>query len=106
MHGIHIAGDLISKAREQGKVKKAFIELGEIANITKFDLANQMDNLADFEYEIKEIPSKVECSCGYNGSPKIVERLHEEVLIECPKCTQVPKILEGDKIVLESVEVE
>lgn len=106
MHGIHIAGDLIAKAREQGKVKKAFIELGEIANITKTDLANQMKNLADFEFEITEKKALVKCICGYEGPPEILERQHDIVLFECPVCKIEPAVIEGDKIILKSVEVE
>jgi len=106
MHGIHIAGDLIATARKQGKVKKAYIELGEIANITEVDLSNQMKNLADFEFEISEKKASVKCDCGYNGSPKVIERLHEAVVIECPECGEIPLVSEGDKIILKSVDVE
>ena len=106
MHGIHIAGDLISKAREQGKVKKAFIELGSISNITKEDLSKQMKNLADFNFVIEEIPAKVKCECGYEGKPQVLERQHDLVLFECPLCHKLPEVVEGDKIILKEVEVE
>lgn len=106
MHGIHIAGDLIAAARKQGRVKKAYIELGELANITKKDLSSQMKNLADFNFVITEKPAKVKCACGYEGSPKIIERQHDLVLFSCPICGLAPEVLEGDKIILKSVEVE
>ena len=106
MHGIHIAGDLIAAARNQGKVKKAYIELGEIANITKEDLSKSLKNLADFNFVILEKKSKVKCACGYEGSPEIIERQHDLVLFQCPLCKNIPNILEGDKIILKEVEVE
>ena len=106
MHGIHIAGDIISKAREQGKVKKAFIELGQIANITESDLSKQMKNLADFNFVITIKEAKVRCKCGYEGKPQILERQHDLVLFNCPLCKEVPEVIEGDKIILKSVEVE
>lgn len=106
MHGIHIAGDIITKAKEQGKVKKAYIELGEIANITKADLSNQLKNLADFNFVITTKDAKVKCSCGYEGSPKVVERQHDIVIFECPLCGNTPEVIEGDKIILKEVEVE
>ncbi len=106
MHGIHIAGDLIAKVREQGKVKKAYIELGELANITKEDLSKQMKNLADFNFVIQEKPAKVRCACSYEGRPEIIERQHDVVLFQCPLCKKTPAIIEGDKIILRSVEVE
>lgn len=106
MHGIHIAGDLIATARKHGKVKKAFIEVGKIANITKNDLASQMKNLADFNFEIIEKEAKVKCECGYVGSPKVVERQHDIVIFECPSCGKTPEVIDGDKVILRSVEVE
>jgi Zn finger protein HypA/HybF involved in hydrogenase expression len=106
MHGIHIAGDLIATAKRQGKVKKAYVEVGEIANITKNDLEAQMKNLADFEFEIAEKKARVKCSCGYEGEPKVVERQHDIVVFECPACGMIPEVIEGDKVILRSVEVE
>ncbi len=106
MHGIHIAGDIIATARKQGKVKKAFIEVGSIANITKSDLEKQLKNLADFDFEVSLKEAKVKCDCGYEGVPKIVERQHDLVIIACPSCGEQPVVIEGDKVILKSVEVE
>lgn len=105
MHGVHIAGDLIATARKQGKVKKAYIELGELANITKQDLEKSLKNLADFDFEITEKEAKVKCACGYEGKPNIVERQHDVVIFNCPQCGMTPDVVEGDKIILKSVDV-
>ena len=106
MHGIHIAQDLVNKASQQGKVKKAYIELGELANITKQDLEKHLESIAKFPFKLTEKKAMVDCICGYKGSPKIIERQHDLVLFECPKCGLTPKITDGDKIILKSVEVE
>ncbi len=107
MHGIHIAAEIISKAKEQGKVKKAYIEIGQIANITKKDLEMQMKNAADFDFEMTETPAKVKCdACGYEGEPKVVERQHDVVIFQCPTCGVTPTVIEGDKVILKSVDVE
>jgi Zn finger protein HypA/HybF involved in hydrogenase expression len=106
MHGIHIANDIIAKAREQGKVTKAWIEIGEIANITIPELSKQMKGITGFDFEISEKKARVRCKCGYEGSPKILERQHDLVMIECPECSKTPEIVEGDKIILTEVEVE
>jgi len=107
MHGIHIANDIVAKAMEQGKVIKAYIEVGQIANITKEDLAKQMKNAADFEFEITEKQAKVKChACGFEGEPTIVERQHEVVVFKCPTCGISPDVIEGDKVILKSVDVE
>lgn len=106
MHGIHIAQDLVAKAKEQGKVRKIIVELGEIANISKDDLEKQLKNFADFDFEIIEKKAKVKCVCGYSGEPKIIERQHDLVIFECPTCGMNPEVVEGDKIILKEVEVE
>jgi len=106
MHGVHIAQELVEKAREQGKVKKAVVEVGELANITPSDLNEHLKSLADFEIIMTEKKAKVSCTCGYEGVPEITERMHDMVLFQCPKCTQVPEVIEGDKIILVSVEIE
>ncbi len=107
MHGIHIAGDLISTARKQGKVKKAYIELGEISNITKADLSKALTDLADFDFEITIKKAKVRCDvCSYEGEPKVTGRDHDVVFFECSTCGEKVEVIEGDKIILKSVEVE
>ena len=103
---MHIAKDLVETAKKAGKVKKAFIELGELTNITKRDLLNHLRAIADFPFEITQKKAIVRCICGYKGGPKITERQHDLVIFACPKCGLVPEIMRGDKIILKSVEVE
>ena len=106
MHGVHIVGEILETARKQGKVKKAIIEVGEIANIEKEHLGVHLKDWADFPCELVDKESKVGCKCGYLGKAKIKDRGHDFVVIECPKCGETPEILEGDKVILKSVEVE
>jgi len=106
MHGIQIVGDILDTARAQGKVKKAIIEVGEIANIEKEHLGEHLKGWADFPCELVDKDSKVKCKCGYEGRAKIKDRGHDFVVIECPECKETPEILEGDQVILKSVEVE
>lgn len=106
MHGIHIAQDIVEQARKQGKVKSIEVEVGELANITKEDLAKHLENITDFPFQITEADAEVECGCGYKGKPKIIERQHDIVLFTCPECGELPKVISGDKIILKSVVVE
>jgi len=106
MHGIHIAQQIVAKAMEQGKVKKAYVEVGQIANITKEDLEKQLKNAADFEFELTEKKAKVKCICGFEGEPKIIERQHDVVIFRCPTCDATPDVIEGDQVILKSVDVE
>jgi len=106
MHGVHIAKDLVENAKKQGEVKKIYVEVGEIANITVEDLSTHLKNIAYFPFEITEKKAKVKCVCGYGGSPKIIERQHDIVIFTCPRCGLTPEVIEGDKIILRSIEVE
>ncbi|MFH1642462.1 MAG: hypothetical protein ABIC04_06205 [Nanoarchaeota archaeon] len=106
MHGIHIAADLVNKAKEQGIVKSAIIEIGELANITKEDLEKQLLNIADFKFKVTEKKAEVRCLCGHIGPPNIIDRQHDLVIFNCPVCGMAPEVMKGDKIILKSVEVE
>ena len=55
------------------------------------------------EVEVVEKFSRVKCKCGYLGKAKIRERLHDLVIFECPKCGNVPEVLEGKNIKILSV---
>jgi Zn finger protein HypA/HybF involved in hydrogenase expression len=105
MHGIHIAADIVKEAKKHGRVKKAVIEVGKIANITKEDLEKHLKSVADFEFKMTSKKAKVKCVCGYEGKPKIIERQHDIVIFSCPACSMVPEVIEGDKITLKSIEV-
>lgn len=106
MHETVIAQNLINEARKQGKVKSITVEVGEVAHVTKDELLPTLSALADFEVYATEIPAKAKCACGYEGAPKILERGHDMCLYICPKCANVPEIVEGGDIVLKTVEVQ
>jgi len=105
MHELKIAKDIIEKAKKKGEVKSIVIEIGEIAHLTKEELGDALKNLISWEIKFNEMESEVKCECGYSGKPKIVERSHDFILIECPECRSIPKIIKGDKIILKKVEV-
>jgi len=105
MHGIHIAEDIVKKAHAQGKIKKAVIVVGELANITAEDLDKHLKSIADFPYELKKQKAIVDCMCGYKGEAQIVERQHDIVIHECPVCGMTPEIESGNKVILKSVDI-
>lgn len=106
MHETVIATKLIEKAKEQGKVKAITVEVGEIGHLPAHELEPTLKALVNWDIKLIEKPALVKCLCGFQGRPKILERGHDMCLFVCPKCEEVPKILEGDKIKLISVEVE
>ena len=56
-----------------------------------------------WEIIINEKKALVRCDCGYSGEPNILKREKEYTLFECPKCRSIPRIVEGDDILLKEV---
>ena len=105
MHDQVIIQQLL-KALGNNKPLKVTIEVGEIAPLDEHHLVESWEQMTDIGIETLSRKAKVACSCGYTGKPKIVERLHDFVLIECPKCHKMPKVIDGDKITLKSLELD
>lgn len=105
MHETVIAHRFIEEAKRHGKVLSITIEVGEVAHITKDELEPVLKTLVNWNVTIIEIPAMAECSCGYKGPPKILERGHDFCLYECPQCSAVPTITKGKDMILKSVEI-
>ncbi|MBS1266170.1 MAG: hydrogenase nickel incorporation protein HypA [Candidatus Woesearchaeota archaeon] len=103
MHETSMIKDIIEKAKKQGNVKSITIEVGELANIKANHLKEHLEAFVDWEIKTVEKPAITECECGFKGKPKIITRGHDFVLFTCPWCNDVPKIKQGDKIVLKEV---
>lgn len=106
MHEISIANDIIKKAEAQGRVKSVLIEVGELAHLSAEEIEQTLKNRVNWNIVISKKPAKVKCSCNYIGRPKIVEKRHALTLFVCPKCSSVPKVLDGKDIILKEVDVE
>jgi Zn finger protein HypA/HybF involved in hydrogenase expression len=106
MHEHKIAHEIIEKAKAEGKVTKITVSCGALAHLPAKDLENVLKDHADFEVEVIETPAKVKCECGFVGKPKIEMHSHDINVFFCPKCGNVPKVLEGEDIILKRVEVE
>ena len=106
MHEIIIARRIIEEAKKHGKVKGVVIDVGDLAHLPAVDLEKTLASMVDWNIRIKNISAIVKCECGHLGKPKILERSHELTLFECPVCSKIPQILQGDQIVISQVEVE
>src|SRR3989344_413911 len=103
MHETIIARKLIEEAEKQGKVKSMTVEVGELGHLPAHELEPTLKAMVNWKVNIIEKKAKVQCSCGFIGRPKILERGHDMCLFVCPKCDQVPKIIEGNEIRLKEV---
>lgn len=104
MHETAVAEGIIKEAKRHGNVKGIFLEIGELAVVPKNELLECLGRLVTWKITSKERRAKVQCKCGFIGSPKILERGHDFFFVECQKCGKVPKVLDGTNIkILEVV---
>jgi Zn finger protein HypA/HybF involved in hydrogenase expression len=107
MHEHAICDSIIKKAKSFGKVKKMVVECGALAHLPCNELRTLLKEKCDFEVVVKETPAKVKCdNCKFEGEPKILEHAHDIAFFECPKCGKIPHLLEGDRIILKSVDID
>jgi Zn finger protein HypA/HybF involved in hydrogenase expression len=99
MHEHHFIQNIIKDIPNKEKVKEVEIELGELVGIEEKHLKEHLEDETGWDIRIIEKKSKIRCLCGYSGPAKIIQRLHDMVIYECPNCgmTEV-EVLEGDKI--------
>ncbi len=103
MHESIFVKDIIKQAKKHGDVKGVVIEVGGLAPIEAEHLQLHLKEIVDWKVEVKQKKGIVECECGFKGEPEIITKGHDFVLFKCPWCGDVPKIIEGDKIILKEV---
>ncbi len=106
MHETIIAKQIIDEAKKHGKVRSIVVEVGDLAHLPLEDLKPTLNEMVDWQIEYRRKPAVVQCQCGYRGPPKVLLRTHEHTYFECPKCSAVPRVIEGQHIKLLKVEVE
>jgi len=106
MHETIIANDIIKQAEKQGKVLSITVEVGDLAHLPSHELEECLKSLVNWKVNIIEKKATIKCSCGYKGEPKILSKGHDSTVFVCPKCENIPKILDGNQIILKDVEVE
>ena len=105
MHDSVIAQSILKDLEKQSSVKKAYLEVGELYGIEPDHLLEHLKEVSKIEFEVKQTESEVECNqCNFKGKAKIIERMHDFVLYECPKCNGEVTVIEGDKIIIKKVE--
>ncbi|MCX6767907.1 MAG: hydrogenase/urease maturation nickel metallochaperone HypA [Candidatus Micrarchaeota archaeon] len=106
MHEIALAEKIAVEAEKRAKaVKGVVVEVGELAGVTGEEIVEALKFVRPaWKVTVAEKKAVVECgACGFRGAPKIVERAHDFVVFECPKCGTIPKALEGAEIILKKV---
>lgn len=108
MHEQTIAKAIIEEATKHGKVESIVVEVGDLGHLPAHEMEEILNSMTDWKVTIQEKKATIECEqCSYKGEPDIVEKGHDSTVFRCPKCkAMMPKILDGDEIILKEVEVE
>jgi len=106
MHETVIAENIINEAKKQGKVNSIKLEIGELAHVPPEELLECLHKLVSWKIESKIIEAKADCSCGFEGHPKVLDRGHDYFMIECPECRETPRLISGTEIKIISVGVK
>ena len=107
MHEQIIAQRIIDEANSHGNIEKITVEVGDLAHLPADEIKIILEKLTNWKVDVKKKKAIISCVCGFEGEPKILQHLHDNVLYECPKCKNtLPTILDGSDIILKEVEVE
>jgi len=99
MHEHSFIQSIIKNVEDKDNVQSITLEVGELAGIEANHLEEHLKK-ETFWPDIICLTKKalVKCDCGYEGSPKIRQRLHDLVIFECENCGNIPEVLGGKDI--------
>ena len=86
MHEHHFIENIVSQIPNRENVTYVEIELGDLAGIEGQHLKEHMIEETGWDVEVKVVKSEIKCDCGFSGEAKILQRLHDLVIYECPEC--------------------
>lgn len=91
-----------AKNRNAEKVSRVSLEIGEFTFLGEeqlkfaFEVLTKGTIAEGAQIDIKTAKGKIECACGYSGSPVEPDDLHSlSPVLECPKCGGIAAIKEG-----------
>ena len=103
MHEHSFIEAILRNVENRENVKGIVLEVGELVGIDPRHLKEHILERFDWDVEVIGREGKVRCECGFEGRAKVLERLHDLVVFECPECGGIPRVLEGDAIVIVKV---
>jgi Zn finger protein HypA/HybF involved in hydrogenase expression len=89
---------IVRNIEDKGNVKKIVLEIGELVGIEAGHLKGHMVESYGWDVEVVVKDAVVECECGFDGRPEVLERLHDLVIFECPQCGGIPEVIDGKDI--------
>jgi len=98
MHEHTFIDSIVRQIEDRDGVKGISLEIGELAGIEAEHLKEHIEERLGWEVDVVMKDAVVNCECGFDGRPAILERLHDFVVFECPSCGEIPEVLEGKDI--------
>ena len=98
MHEHSFIEAIVRDIEDRDNVRGIVLEVGELVGIEAGHLREHILERYSWNVDVLKKDGLVRCSCGFEGAPKVLERLHDLVIFECPECSGVPEVLSGDKI--------
>jgi Zn finger protein HypA/HybF involved in hydrogenase expression len=98
MHEHHFIENIIKQVPDKEKVIGIEIELGALVGIEPEHLKEHLKEQTNWDVSVIVKKARVKCLCGFIGEPRILQRLHDLVIYDCPECGGEPEILEGNEI--------
>ena len=98
MHEHSFIEAILRNVEDREDVREVVLEVGELVGISPKHLKEHIEEQFGWKVSVLEKMSKVKCECGFMGRSKILERLHDLVIFECPECGEVPEVMEGEDI--------
>ena len=99
MHEHSFIEAILRDVEDRENVKGIVLEAGELVGIEVEHLKEHLIEMYnDWDVEILEKDGLVKCKCGFEGRPKVLERLHDLVVFECPECGGIPEVVGGKDI--------
>jgi len=86
MHEHIFIENIISQVPNKDNVISIEIELGDLAGIESAHLREHLIEHTGWKVDVKTVKSQIKCDCGYSGEARILQRLHDLVIFECPEC--------------------
>lgn len=98
---------IVKEALKRGLVTGVSVEVGELAPISAYELADALRSATEWEVTVEETPATVRCRCTYEGRPRMTEKSLNLNVYHCPACGRLaPEVVDGSEVVLSQVRVK
>ena len=98
MHEQAIIDKILEPIQDKVNVIGLELQIGELVGVDPEHLQELLKERTGWNVHATSIKSKVKCYCGYQGPARIKQRLHDQVIFNCPQCGSLPRVIEGKKI--------